>query len=92
MLILIIGVGGFELYEPLVDATGAVFCPIRARLEIGCGVCLVTTRALFQRKIAAILDALPALRTVLLIDGTSGTSATACSRSPSRLSRPAGPT
>ena len=101
MLILIIGVGGFELYEPVVDATGAVFCPlfsafgpepIRARLEIGCGVCLVTTRALFQRKIAAILDALPALRTVLLIDGTSGTSATACSRSPSRLSRPAGPT
>jgi acetyl-CoA synthetase len=57
---------------------GAVFCPlfsafgpepIRARLEIGRGVCLVTTRALFQRKVAAILDALPTLRTVLLIDG-----------------------
>jgi acetyl-CoA synthetase len=57
---------------------GAVFCPlfsafgpepIRARLEIGQGVCLVTTRALFQRKVAGILDALPRLRAVLLIDG-----------------------
>ena len=50
---------------------GAVFCPlfsafgpepIRARLEIGRGVCLVTTRALFQRKVAALLDRLPGLR------------------------------
>jgi acetyl-CoA synthetase len=58
---------------------GAVFCPlfsafgpepIRARLEIGRGTCLVTTRALFQRKVSALLDALPALRTVLLVDGT----------------------
>jgi acetyl-CoA synthetase len=58
---------------------GAVFCPlfsafgpepIRARLEIGKGVCLVTTRALFQRKVSGILDALPTLRTVLLMDGT----------------------
>ena len=58
---------------------GSVFCPlfsafgpepIRARLEIGKGVCLVTTRVLFQRKVAQILDALPALRIVLLIDGT----------------------
>jgi acetyl-CoA synthetase len=59
---------------------GAVFCPlfsafgpepIRARLEIGRGACLVTTRALFQRKVAHILDGLPMLRTVLLIDGTA---------------------
>ena len=58
---------------------GAVFCPlfsafgpepIRARLEIGRGTCLVTTRALFQRKVAQILDSLPTVRTVLLIDGT----------------------
>ncbi len=58
---------------------GAVFCPlfsafgpepIRARLEIGGGACLVTTRALFQRKVAQILDGLPTVRTVLLIDGT----------------------
>jgi acetyl-CoA synthetase len=59
---------------------GAVFCPlfsafgpepIRARLEIGRGACLVTTRTLFQRKVAHILDDLPMLRTVLLIDGTA---------------------
>lgn len=59
---------------------GAVFCPlfsafgpepIRARLEIGGGVCLVTTRMLFQRKMAQILDGLPMLRTVLLTDGTA---------------------
>lgn len=59
---------------------GAVFCPlfsafgpepIRARLEIGKGICLVTTRALFQRKASQILDVLPTLRTVLLIDGTA---------------------
>jgi acetyl-CoA synthetase len=57
---------------------GAVFCPlfsafgpepIRARLEIGHGVALVTTRALFQRKIEGLLDKLPGLRFVLLIDG-----------------------
>jgi acetyl-CoA synthetase len=57
---------------------GAVFCPlfsafgpepIRARLEIGLGACLVTTRALFQSKVAGILNTLPGLRTVLLIDG-----------------------
>jgi acetyl-CoA synthetase len=57
---------------------GAVFCPmfsafgpepIRARLEIGRGAVLVTTRLLFQRKIAGLLDRLPELRFVLLIDG-----------------------
>lgn len=57
---------------------GAVFCPlfsafgpepIRARLEIGHGVVLVTTRALFQRKVEGLLDKLPGLRFVLLIDG-----------------------
>ena len=48
---------------------GAVFCPlfsafgpepIRARLQIGHGVCLVTTRALFQRKVEGMLADLPA--------------------------------
>jgi acetyl-CoA synthetase len=57
---------------------GTVFCPlfsafgpepIRARLEIGRGVVLVTTRMLFQRKVAGLLDQLPDLRFVLLIDG-----------------------
>jgi acetyl-CoA synthetase len=59
---------------------GAVFCPlfsafgpepIRARLEIGQGACLVTTRTLFQRKVQQILDDVPTLRTVLLVDGTA---------------------
>ena len=59
---------------------GAVFCPlfaafgpepIRARLEIGHGAVLVTTRALFQRKVSAIVAALPDLRFVLLIDGAA---------------------
>ncbi|MFO1160390.1 MAG: acetate--CoA ligase [Reyranellaceae bacterium] len=58
---------------------GAVFCPlfsafgpepIRARLAIGRGACLLTTRTLFQRKVSPILDDLPMVRTVLLIDGT----------------------
>ncbi len=60
---------------------GAIFCPlfsafgpepIRARLEIGRGVVLVTTRLLFQRKVAGLLDRLPDLRFVLLIDGVEG--------------------
>ena len=38
-------------------------------MEIGHGVALVTTRALFQRKIEGLLDKLPGLRFVLLIDG-----------------------
>ncbi|MFI4999706.1 MAG: acetate--CoA ligase [Reyranellales bacterium] len=59
---------------------GAVFCPlfsafgpepIRSRLDIGRGVALVTTRALFQRKVGGLLDQLPNLRFVLLIDGTA---------------------
>jgi acetyl-CoA synthetase len=43
--------------------------PIRARMEIGHGVALVTTRALFQRKVQGLLEKLPGLRVVLLIDG-----------------------
>ena len=57
---------------------GAVFCPlfsafgpepIRARLQIGHGVCLVTTRVLFQRKIEGMLADLKDVRAVLLVDG-----------------------
>ncbi len=69
------------LYAAVLGALkrGAVFCPlfsafgpepIRARMDIGHGVALVTTRVLFQRKVKGILDQLPALRFVLLIDGT----------------------
>jgi acetyl-CoA synthetase len=58
---------------------GAVFCPlfsafgpepIRARLEIGHGAVLVTTRLLFKLKVAGLLGQLPNLRFVLLVDGT----------------------
>jgi acetyl-CoA synthetase len=57
---------------------GAVFCPlfsafgpepIRSRLEIGRGACLVTTRLLFHRKVEAMLGELTTVRAVLLIDG-----------------------
>ncbi|HEX8724263.1 MAG TPA: acetate--CoA ligase [Gemmatimonadaceae bacterium] len=55
---------------------GGVFCPlfsafgpepIRARLTIGGGAVLVTTPALYKRKVAGIRGALPDLRHVLLI-------------------------
>ncbi len=54
----------------------AVFCPlfsafgpepIRARLAIGQAKVLVTTESLYQRKVAAIRDALPYLEHILLI-------------------------
>jgi acetyl-CoA synthetase len=56
---------------------GCVFCPlfsafgpepIRARVSLGDGVALVTTPALYRKKVAGIRAALPALRHVLLID------------------------
>lgn len=56
---------------------GAVFCPlfsafgpepVRQRLRLGAGSVLVTTRALYHRKVAALRDDLPALRHVLLVD------------------------
>jgi acetyl-CoA synthetase len=56
---------------------GAVFCPlfaafgpepIQARLAIGEGRVLVTTAALYARKIAGIRASLPALEHVILID------------------------
>ena len=55
---------------------GSVFCPlfsafgpepIRARLEIGQGRVLVTTPALYERKIAPMREALADLREVLLV-------------------------
>lgn len=41
--------------------------PIRARLAIGEGKVLVTTASMYQRKVAAIRDSLPALEHVILI-------------------------
>ncbi|GAA1470477.1 acetate--CoA ligase [Microbacterium thalassium] len=56
---------------------GAVFCPlfsafgpepVRQRLDLGSGAVLITTRALYKRKVARQRDDLPSLRHVLLID------------------------
>jgi acetyl-CoA synthetase len=41
--------------------------PVRQRLEIGAGRVLVTTAALYQRKVASIRAALPGLRDVLIV-------------------------
>ena len=51
--------------------------PIRQRLAIGGGRVLVTTRALYERKVAPIRDTLPDLRHVLLVadDAVPGTTA-----------------
>jgi len=55
---------------------GAVFCPlfsafgpepIRSRVSIGEGVVLVTTKSLYEKKVAKIRDALPSLRHVLIV-------------------------
>jgi acetyl-CoA synthetase len=55
---------------------GSVFCPlfsafgpepIRQRLQMGQGRVLVTTEALYTRKVASIRDSLPDLRHVLLV-------------------------
>jgi len=53
-----------SVFCPLFSAFGPE--PIRARLEIGEGVVLVTTEALYKRKVASIRDALPKLKHVLL--------------------------
>ena len=56
---------------------GAVFCPlfsafgpepIRARMEIGGADALITSRRLYERKVAPLRDHLPALRCVFLTD------------------------
>ncbi|MGZ3425864.1 MAG: AMP-binding protein, partial [Polyangia bacterium] len=67
-----------ELYVAALGTlkSGAVFCPlfsafgpepIAARLALGNAKVLVTTRALYDRKVAAIRDSLPELARVLVI-------------------------
>jgi acetyl-CoA synthetase len=60
---------------------GGVFCPLfsafgpeplRTRLELGGGEILVTTEALYRKRVAPIRDRLPDLRHVLLAGGRSG--------------------
>lgn len=68
-----------ELYLAVLGTlkNGSVFCPlfsafgpdpVRQRLQLGSGRVLVTTRALYRKKVARIRDALPDLTHVLLID------------------------
>jgi acetyl-CoA synthetase len=67
-----------ELYVAALGAlkNGCVFCPlfsafgpepIRARLQLGGGRVLVTTPALYRKKVAALRSALPSLQHVLLV-------------------------
>lgn len=68
-----------ELYVAVLGTlkNGSVFCPlfsafgpepVRQRLQLGSGRVLVTTRALYRKKVARIRDALPDLKYVLLVD------------------------
>lgn len=57
------------IVSPLFSAFGPE--PIATRVQLGRGTVLLTTETLFRRKLAAIRDSMPTLRTVLLI-GESG--------------------
>lgn len=68
-----------ELYTAVLGTfkTGSVFCPlfsafgpepVRQRLHLGAGRALVTTKALYRKKVAPVRDTLPELRFVLLVD------------------------
>ncbi len=68
-----------ELYVALLGTlkNASVFCPlfsafgpepVRQRLQLGSGRVLVTTRALYRKKVAPIRAELPELRHVLLVD------------------------
>jgi acetyl-CoA synthetase len=46
--------------------------PIAARVRIGEAKVLITTKQLYHRKIAPILDQMPSLRQVLIVDGDCG--------------------
>jgi acetyl-CoA synthetase len=67
-----------ELYVAALGAlkNGSVFCPlfspfgpepIRARLHLGSGRVLVTTPALYRKKVASLRSALPSLQHILLV-------------------------
>lgn len=55
---------------PLFSAFGPE--PIRSRLSIGGAALLLTTSALYQRKVAALRDSLPSLKNVLVIADRAG--------------------
>lgn len=54
-----------SIFCPLFSAFGPE--PIRARLDIGQAAVLVTTQALYERKIAPLRSSLPSLRHVILV-------------------------
>lgn len=71
-----------ELYIAALGSlkAGCVFCPlfsafgpepIKARMEIGAANALVTSTRLYNRKVAGIREALPALKTVFTADGAA---------------------
>jgi acetyl-CoA synthetase len=55
---------------PLFSAFGPE--PLRARLELGSAMVLVTTTSLYERKVAPIRDLVPTLRHVVVVDGRAG--------------------
>jgi len=68
-----------ELYVAVLGTfkNGSVFCPlfsafgpepVRQRLHLGTGRVLVTTMALYRKKVAPVRDSLPELRFILLVD------------------------
>ena len=59
-----------SVFSPLFPAFGPE--PIRQRLTLGDGRVLVTTAALYQKKIAELRKELPGLRHVLLVDREGG--------------------
>jgi acetyl-CoA synthetase len=68
----VVGLGTLKnrsVFCPLFSAFGPE--PIRARMSIGQAKVLVTTRLLYERKVAAIRAQLPDLEHVLLVDGDS---------------------
>jgi acetyl-CoA synthetase len=56
---------GGGIYSPLFSAFGPE--PLKTRLQLGHARVLVTTEALYRRKVAALRDALPELRHVLIV-------------------------
>jgi acetyl-CoA synthetase len=56
--------------SPLFSAFGPE--PIATRLNLGAGRALVTTTALYQRKVASVRERLPSLEHVFLVDDASG--------------------
>ncbi len=65
-----------SVVSPLFSAFGPE--PVRARMEIGSAAVLVTTAALYRRKVEAWRAALPGLKHVLLADTRGGPLPTEC--------------